>query len=260
MYPVLLKIGDFQLDSYNVIWLIALWLAISWSVRRFRVYGVDDAEGRRVVCWSFIAMLLGAGLYKPLLDIRRFVSSPSLILTEGGLSEIGAVVGAFLSAFLLCRKNPKISFQRLCDVAALPALLTIAVGRWGCFLNGCCVGIVSDFPLAVHFPRDAAGILRHPTQIYYSACAAVMLAGLYIVERKLLRRAPIDAERPHHAVVAPLALILYSLMRLSIDVLRAPTDPILEFPLGRYILMAGLAFECVWLTHSLRKIAGHAAF
>ncbi len=260
MYPVLLQIGDFKVDSYNVLWLTALSLAILWCVRRFRLYGVNEGEGRRVVCWAFLVMLLGAGLYKPLSNIRRFAAAPVLILTEGGLSEMGAILGAFLSAFLLCWKNPKAPFQRLCDVAALPAILAIVVGRWGCFLNGCCVGVISDFPLALHFPRDPVGVLRHPTQLYYSICAAVILVALLVAERALLRRDLGDVDRPHHAVLAPLALILYSVMRLSVDVLRAPAEPTQDFQMGHYILLTLLPFECIWLTLSLRKITGHAAF
>ena len=259
MYPILFQSGGFTIDSYNVLWFIALSLAMFWTAKRFKLYGFDEAgerEARRVICWAFIAMLLGAGLYKPLLHIRKFASNPAKILTEGGLSEIGAVIGALLSTFLLCWNNHKISFQRLCDVGALPAFLSIAVGRWGCFLNGCCVGIISDFPLAVHFPRDAEGVLRHPTQLYYSACSVVFIVILIYVERALFRRFPlkqrdIDA---HHAIVAPLALILYSVMRLSIDELRAITDPTPTFQLGRYFLIGSIPFGCVWLTRSIRKI------
>jgi phosphatidylglycerol:prolipoprotein diacylglycerol transferase len=225
MYPVLFSIGEIPIDSYNVLWLVALSLAILWCVRRrFGMYGIDDGEGRRVVCWAFLFMLLGAGLYKPLLRVGSLSSNPLEALSKGGLSEIGAMVGAFLAGVLLCWNNPKVPFQRLCDAATPCAILSIVIGRWGCFLNGCCVGIISDFPLAVHFPKDAPGVFRHP------------------------------------AVVAPLTMILYSIMRLTIDELRAPTEQILEFPLGRYMLIAGLPLECIWLTHSIRKITGQATF
>ncbi|MBR1673008.1 MAG: prolipoprotein diacylglyceryl transferase [Fretibacterium sp.] len=248
---MLFRIGGFRLDSYDVLWLIALSLAILWSLRRLRLYDVDEQEARRVIGWAFLAMLLGAAAFKPLWKFRTFAANPSLILTQGGLSEVGAVAGAFLAAFLLCRRNPRISFQRLCDVAALPAFLAIAVGRWGCFLNGCCVGIESGFSLALHFPRDPAGVLRHPTQLYYSALAALCLVLLLLVERRLLKRGPAEGGR-YYALVAPLALILYALMRFSVDWLRAVEEPESGLALSAWVLLAALPLECLWLIHSVR--------
>ena len=262
MYPALFQIGSFRLDSYDVLWLIALSLAILWSLRRLRLYDVDEEEARRVISWTFIAMLLGAAAFKPLSRLGKFYAyagDPLLILTRGGLSEVGAVTGAFLAASFLCWRNQKISFQSLCDVAAPPAFLAIAVGRWGCFLNGCCVGIVSTFPLAVHFPRDPAGVLRHPAQLYYSALAVLCLGIILLVERRLMKRG-YAGEGPHHAIVAPLALILYTVMRFSVDWLREVDDKTdIGLPLSLWALLAGLPFEVIWLIRSVRWRKDHPA-
>ncbi|MCR5347773.1 MAG: prolipoprotein diacylglyceryl transferase [Fretibacterium sp.] len=253
MYPALLQIGNFRLDSYDVLWMIALSLAICWSLRRLRLYRVDEDEARRVIGWTFLAMLLGAAAFKPIWKFRVFAANPSLILTQGGLSEVGAVTGAFLAAFLLCRRNPKISFQSLCDVAAPPAMLAIAVGRWGCFLNGCCRGVVSDVPWAVHFLRDPAGEFRHPTQLYYSLLAAVFMAVLLLVERRLMKRGYAGQE-PHDAIVAPLALILYEGMRFSVDWLRESENKTeTGLSLSAYVLLAALPLMVFWLVRSIRR-------
>ena len=262
MYPALLQIGSFRLDSYDVLWLIALSLAIVWSLRRLRLYDVDEEEARRVISWTFLAMLLGAAAFKPIARLGKFwtyADNPSLIFTKGGLSEVGAVTGAFLAAFFLCSRNPKISFQSLCDVAAPPAFLAIAVGRWGCFLNGCCVGIVSTFPLAMHFPQDPAGVLRHPTQLYYSILAILCLGIVLFVERRLMKRG--DAgQLPHHAIIAPLALILYTVVtRFSVDWLREVADKSDNgLPLSLWALSAALPFEVMWIIRSLRWRKEHS--
>jgi prolipoprotein diacylglyceryltransferase len=49
------------------------------------------------------------------------------------------------------------------DGFAIPLALALAVGRWGCFFNGCCFGEPTDLPCGVVF-HD--GVPRHPTQIY----------------------------------------------------------------------------------------------
>lgn len=277
MYPVIFETEFFTLRSYDLLWLIALSLAMYWSVKRFSLYFYsldEELEARRVISWSFIAMLIGAAVIKPLLHINFYIKNPALILTQGGLSEIGAVGGAFLAAFLMCRKNKKLSFQKLCDIAALPAMLAIAIGRWGCFLNGCCVGIISDGFYAVHFPKDAVGIMRHPTQIYYSVFAFISLIFLVPLERKIINlkksiKPKADAQieqiekiednNNYHAVIAPLTLILYAIMRFSIDILREELpgpEPIIDLGISPNILILLIAFpfEVLWLIKSLKSL------
>jgi prolipoprotein diacylglyceryltransferase len=64
------------------------------------------------------------------------------------------------------------------DTFALP--LALAVGRWGCFFNGCCYGVETTLPWGVSFrQKDGAWLRCHPTQIYESlfhfAMACVLL-------------------------------------------------------------------------------------
>ncbi|MBS1724547.1 MAG: prolipoprotein diacylglyceryl transferase [Armatimonadetes bacterium] len=54
------------------------------------------------------------------------------------------------------------------------------VGRIGCFLNPCCVGSPTDVPWAVY----QAGAWRHPSQLYSSAAAFVILTVLLVVRSR----------------------------------------------------------------------------
>ncbi len=69
------------------------------------------------------------------------------------------------------------------DLFALALPAGEAVGRIGCFLNPCCVGTKYDGPLAVF----QLGELRHPTQLYSSATALVLLAVLLYLRPRLTR-------------------------------------------------------------------------
>ena len=261
MHPVLFRLGSLQIDTYSVLWFLALSLAILWSVRRFPLYGVDDGAGRHVIGWSFLWMLFGARAMEYLRNASDYIADPSLFLDlkHGELSEVGAFLGAFLAALVLCRRNPKAPFQSLCGVVALPAALTMLVGRWGCFFNGCCVGIASKCALALHFPRDPIGVARHPTQLYYSAAAAAMLLVLYLVERTLIRRVLSRGEDLRESAgarggaVTSIGLMLYAAMRLSVDVVRAdaPADGLSP---SHWILLGALPLELVWLWRSLRVL------
>src|SRR5262249_54022203 len=66
------------------------------------------------------------------------------------------------------------------DTFALPLALALAVGRWGCFFNGCCFGPPSDLPWAVDF---GDGVPRHPTQIYECLFHLTMAVILWHIAR-----------------------------------------------------------------------------
>ena len=257
MYPTLFTIGSIRIDTYSVVWFIALSLAIRWSIRRLSLYNLDEDEARRVMAISFLCMLLGARSPEYFMNWREYFAKPSLFLdiSRGSLYEFGAISGAFVSALIMCRfSRAKISFLKLCDTAVIPTLLAITVGRWGCFLNGCCVGSVTDFCLAVHFPADRAGILRHPVQIYYSVIAGILVLILMWVERKLL---PLQRKKQrYYSVLTPLGIILYAAMRFSIAVVRY-NRPVQWLGVHMWTykwLMIFLPLVCIWLAYSLFRL------
>ena len=252
MYPLLFQLGPLRVETYYLFWLAALSLAMIWIVRRFPLYEVDDDEARRVIGWAFVAMLAGARGVEYLRNFKEYAAQPSLLLDlhRGGLSEVGAFAGAFFAALFLCRRSKKLSFGRLCDVVALPATFTVALGRWGCFFNGCCVGIPSHFPLALHFPYDPAEVLRHPTQLYYSGISLLILLVLWTVERFTARR----GRFADGALITPLGLILYTAMRFGVDLLRADGLPVTGVGFSHYLLLAALPLEFAWLFVSVRSL------
>ena len=261
MYPTLFHIFSVRVDSYSVIWFIALSIAIIWSIRRLSIYQIDEYESRRVMAVSFIFMYIGAKSFEYIAhwgyymaDFTRFLD-----INRGGVHEFGAISGAFLSAMFMCCIFPRnVSFSRLCDACAPPAMLAIAVGRWGCFLNGCCVGLPTRFFTGVHFPFDRAGVFRHPVQVYYSLISFMIVGILLWAERRVL---PLQERNGrHYSVIAPLAVILYSMMRLAVVQLRDPYPFafMMTHALTYKGILAALPFMCVWLVCSLLKLKTHS--
>lgn len=255
MYPTLFEIADFRVDTYSVVWFIALSLAIVWVVHRLEQYEINEDTARKIMCVSFLFMLAGARAPEYIKNWRMYLNQPSLFLSSnGGLHESGAILGAFISSFILCLLNrKKISFLKLCEAAAPPMMLSIAVGRWGCFLNGCCVGLPTKFFAGVHFPFDKAGLMRHPVQIYYSLMALVIVAVLLSVEKFLSKRYELSKS---HSILTPLTLIFYSLMRLSLDMTRISGS--LLWKISNYwlymMLTWGLPIEILWLSYGLIRL------
>jgi prolipoprotein diacylglyceryltransferase len=122
------------------------------------------------------------------------------------------------------------------DTFALPLALALAVGRWGCFFNGCCHGMPTDLPWGVDF---GDGVRRHPTQVYESLFH-FGAAGTLIV---LMVRGAIPGHR------LQLYLIAYAAFRFATEFIR----PEPEYALGltyyqwaSVVLGAGLAAQWLW--------------
>lgn len=254
MYPTLFEIAGFKVDTYSIVWFIALSLAIVWVVHRLEPYEIDEDRARKIMSVSFLFMLLGARTPEYVSNWQTYFNDPSLFLTGGGLHEAGAVLGAFVSALILSLLNrKKVSFLKLCEAAAPPAMLSIAVGRWGCFLNGCCLGLPTKFFTGVHFPFDKAGLMRHPVQVYYSLCAFVAVCFLLLIERFIRKNYGLSKS---HSVIAPLALISYSLMRLFVDITRSHHS--LSWRVSNEwnhkVFAWGILFETLWLVYGLIRL------
>jgi len=80
---------------------------------------------------------------------------------DGGIVLYGAVLGggiAYLLAYFLVFRKQRVSTLKLADIIAPSLAVGLAIGRIGCFLNGCCYGHVActDCPVyAFHFPLSA---------------------------------------------------------------------------------------------------------
>jgi phosphatidylglycerol:prolipoprotein diacylglycerol transferase len=72
-------------------------------------------------------------------------------VAEGGLVVYGSLLagGLALAIFVFKHRLPGLA---LCDLIAPSVVLGMALGRIGCFLNGCCYGGISSVPWHVPFP------------------------------------------------------------------------------------------------------------
>jgi phosphatidylglycerol:prolipoprotein diacylglycerol transferase len=126
---------------------------------------------------------------------------------QGGLVFYGGLIGATITLHVLSKRYHE-SFLSLADftVTALP--LGHALGRIGCFLNGCCHGRLVDYPSCSTF-----WLSRYPVQLFE---AAFNLIVYLLLLRVFIRKTP---HNPPGLLLA-LYLIIYPIGRFMLEFLR----------------------------------------
>ena len=128
-----------------------------------------------LVTFIIIGAIIGARLIYVLLKFSEYKESPASVLyiTQGGLSAHGGVLGGMIAAWIYIAYR-KLNYWHIADLVAPQLALGLAIGRIGCFLNGCCYGVPTSDPhawYAVVFPDNphtglTGEIARHPAQLY----------------------------------------------------------------------------------------------
>jgi phosphatidylglycerol:prolipoprotein diacylglycerol transferase len=209
VYPVLLKLGSFEITSFGVMVglgaLVGLWLL--GRELRFSRLPAGAVDGALV---GVVAGLIGAKL---LWTAEHAGEAPlaELLLSRGGLSWFGGFAAGVCAALVwfAVRGYPIVPIV----AASTPALAAgHAIGRIGCFLVGDDYGRPTTLPWGVAFPQGLppTDVPVHPTQLYEAACL-VLLVILLIGWR---RRGTADR------VVLGRYLILTGAARFAIEILR----------------------------------------
>jgi phosphatidylglycerol:prolipoprotein diacylglycerol transferase len=127
---------------------------------------------------------------------------------QGGLTFYGGVLLAAPTGFLYAKRR-KLGALRAADLLAPALMIALAIGRIGCFLNGCCYGAQTDSGFGVLFPGHLAE--RHPTQLYESLFAFALFAVLRWVLRPRMGR---DGQ------LFGTMLTLYGVFRICLEFVR----------------------------------------
>jgi len=150
--------------------------------RRARKASVDSGAIQNVALTALIFGILGGRLGYVLLHWEFFRENLVEIIRidHGGLVFYGGFALG-LAAALLSMRVQRLPILKTTDLFVPSLVLAHAIGRIGCFLNGCCYGIETRLPWGVAFPHE--NISRHPTQLYEGAALVVIFAVLIRLAR-----------------------------------------------------------------------------
>jgi len=173
-----------------------------------------------------------------------FVGTDWLALSgwfSDGKTIVAGLIGAYLAVELM--KLALGMRVKTGDTFALPLALALAVGRWGCFFNGCCYGAATPLPWGVPFAVDGQTVVCHPTQIYESVFHLTMAGVLLLLMRTGLLR--------NHLL--QLYLICYGVYRFLTEFIRPEPGWVLGltfYQCAAVFLVVGLAAQWIvddWL-------------
>ena len=230
MYPTLYTFGSLEFYSYTVMLAIAVLIGVFFTIWKNEAlekpYPITTIGG----IWVFLGGLLGARVWWILQYDSPWGLHKALVVWQGGLVYYGGLIGGVVGG-LLYLKYCQVPILRVGDLILPQVPLAHAVARFGCFLNGCCWGTLSDGIWGVSFPKGSSlydqqvllGIIEpdashaaavHPTQLYEMAG----LILVFIVMRYL-------SNKPHPpGGILFLYPLLYGAMRFGVEVFRGDTE------------------------------------
>ncbi len=199
MHPVLFELhtwfGAWTVYSYGVLLAVAYVAALAMAVVRAKRAGVDPGRVMDLGVYLIIAAIVGAKLMLVVVDFHYFAEHPHEIVS-GALGRAagvfyGGLILAFAVAMWLVRRY-RLPVWTTADLLAPGIALGHVIGRFGCFLAGCCFGKRTTVPWAVTFTDPAAaanvgtplGIPLHPTQLYDAGAELLILTLLLATERR----------------------------------------------------------------------------
>jgi len=201
MYPEICKIGPFTIYSYGLMLAVSFIVSSVLASLQAKRINISPDIIFNLTFIAFISGIVGARSFYIIENLGYYIKRPLeiIMLQHGGLSWFGGLIlGIFAGIIYLKSKN--LPLYKILDLVIPFVALAQAIGRVGCFLNGCCFGKTLI-----------------PIQIYSS----LILICIFIVLRLL-------QDRPHKdGQIFFIYLILYSVKRFFIEFWRADNEIIL---------------------------------
>lgn len=161
--PMIAEAEGIPVRGYGLMMLIAVTSSVALAIYRARQVGLADDVIYSLAMWMILPGIIGARIFFVIEYRERFFApgmslGESLVkaisLQEGGLVVFGSLIGAVLGLLAFTRFY-RLPLLPLIDVSVPSMALGQAIGRIGCFFNGCCFGGECDLQWAVTFPPES---------------------------------------------------------------------------------------------------------
>ncbi len=191
MHPILLEFHGLRLHSYGLLLAAAFLVGIQLFVVRGVRRGLPEDRLHGVSLLLLVLSIVGGRGLFVLTHWGDYAHDPlgAFRLWEGGLILYGGYILAIAGGIGYLRRA-RLPVWRVADAIAPSVAVGIAIGRLGCFLNGCCFGLPTRLPWGTHFPPGSyssytfPGEALHPSQLYLAGSGAALFVLLLLLDRK----------------------------------------------------------------------------
>ncbi|MBE0448342.1 MAG: prolipoprotein diacylglyceryl transferase [Actinobacteria bacterium] len=246
MLPVLFKLGPITVYTYGLAMALAFLISVFIIRHEAKRKGFSPDFPYDLVISAMIGGIVGARLAYIAGHWQDFAGNPAQILAikQGGLIFYGGLIGGALAVLGLTRMR-KLQISKVADIVAPCLAIGSAIGRLGCFSNGCCYGKETTLPWGVSFTNEFSsarplGVPLHPTQLYEFAYNIVILGILWWARPRV----------KSDGFLFWMYITLYGLFRFIVEFFR--TNPV--FYLG---MSASQIFSIFMLATGLTVIFGY---
>jgi len=240
--PILIRLGFWNIHWYGLLITIAIFLGLILIIKIAPKY---KSHLQNIVFNVIIFGFIGARVYYVFNELPYYLSYPLNIFKvwQGGLGIYGGVIGGALALLLYARKH-KLSFLFLADLMAPVLILGQALGRWGNYFNQEIFGKPTNLPWGI--PIDIA---NRPNEFfnsqYFHPCffyEFILNLSIFVILFSLLK-SQIKKTIPSSGMVFGWYLILYALVRFSLEFLRVDHEPmLLGLRLGQVFAILAIIF------------------
>jgi len=246
LLPVLVEIGPITIYTYGVATALAFLISLLIIRHESKRKGFNPDLAYDLVLFAMIGGIVGARMVYVLSHWQEFASNPAQIFAiwQGGLIFYGGLIGGAVAVLALVKAR-KLPAGKVADIIAPCLAIGSAIGRLGCFSNGCCYGQTTTLPWGITFtnPLSSAkplGVPLHPTQLYEFSYNIVILGILWWARPKI----------KSDGLLFWMYVTLYGLFRFIVEFFRA--NPVFYFGMS-----ASQLFSVVLLATGLTVIFGY---
>ena len=252
MHPILFTIGSLEFRSHDVMITLGAILSFVLFIRVTRktpITSRDILSGIAIIFpITYLLIYLNGVLFRLL--VSGWVNYRVSLVYD--TASFGMVLGILLTGYIAARWR-KLPAGFVLDRLALVLPLAQALGRIGCFLEGCCYGLATDSFIGMYLPaHSGVWANRYPTQLMLAVFDLALFALLWSRREKVRVGGNLTF----------LYLFCFTLGRILIDSLRELPHVLGAFSphqlasIAILVVTAYIFFEFRFLGRTQEKVTG----
>ncbi len=192
MFPAINIFGR-VIGTYALLAVIGAFLCGFIFCRLIRKRGMDDNPAIAFLLWIVVGVLIGGHLLYAIVnigdfprDIKFFGFFRAVMNLFGGSVFYGGLIGGLVAGLISIRvMKVDLTTYAACMAPIIPLFHSIA--RVGCFMGGCCYGVISKFGFVVHdnpYVPFINGVSRFPVQLLEASLNLILSFVLFFLLKK----------------------------------------------------------------------------